>query len=400
MFSHGLIDKHSALPRHAQIEAYFRDLISTGRLMPGERIPPETDIAHTLGVSRMTVNKAILSLTRAGLFVRERGVGTFVASAPAPRGGRLIVSVPMDLAVESDQHDYYYAPIYRAMHAEAELAHHQTSLAYLPQGNFVQYQRKKPAEGWIVIAPDERHLAGLAALAAAGIPAVVVGACWPQIGAFSVIDSDNVAGAREIVRYLIGLGHERIALLYAGPEASNTQDRIVGYRQALADAAIPHVAEWEVAAESAEGLGGAVDILSTLLSEPVAQRPTAVFAAGYYLALEMLSLAERLSLAVPADLSVVGYDDPFAAQLVRPPLTTVRQPLAEMGRSAVAQLDKEWKRQAQGPVCIRIAPTLRIRGSAAMPAETSRGVVVVKSSTIVSAEASARLSREESSNAN
>lgn len=407
MLRHGLIDKQSALPRHAQIESYFRDLIATGRLAPGERIPPEIDIANTLGVSRMTVNKALLALTRAGLFVRERGVGTFVASAPAARGGRLIVSVPMDLSVESDQHDYYYAPLYRAMHAEADISHHQTTLAYLPHGDFAQYQRKKPAEGWLVIAPDERHLAGLTALAVAGTPAVIVGACWPEIGTFSTIDSDNVAGAREIVRYLAGLGHERIALLYAGPEASNTQDRISGYRQALKEAGISHRPEWEIRAESAERLGEASAQLSSLLSSPDESRPTAIFAAGYYIALETLAIAEQMGLSVPRDLSVAAYDDPFAAQLVRPPLTTVRQPLAEMGRAAVAQLDRELRRANVGPVCIRLAPTLQIRGSTAPPAagtSTMREQSVISNtlsgSNLRSSGTSAGTPREESSNAN
>ncbi|HEX5324861.1 MAG TPA: GntR family transcriptional regulator [Capsulimonadaceae bacterium] len=371
MLSHTLIDKESALPRHAQIESHFRGLIASGRLAPGERIPPETDIADTLGVSRMTVNKALLALTRAGLFVRERGVGTFVAHAPAPLTMRLNVSVPLDLSVETDQHDYYYAPLYRAMHAEADILHHHISMAYLPHGGYLEHQRKKQAEGWLLISPDERHLPSLLSLLDASIPAVIVGACWPDIAKFSTVDSDNIAGANEVVRYLRGLGHERIAFLYAGPEASNTQDRRMGYRLALKQGGLSLKADWEIRAESAERLGNAADHLRELLAKPLSQRPTAVFAAGYYLALGTLGLAEEIGLAVPSALSVVGYDDPFAAQLVRPSLTTVRQPLSEMGRAAVVELDRQLRKEAAGPCCLRFAPTLHVRGSASRPPVSS-----------------------------
>jgi DNA-binding LacI/PurR family transcriptional regulator len=367
MLSHTWIDKQSALPRHAQIESHFRDLIASGQLSPGERIPPETDIAETLGVSRMTVNKALLALTRAGLFVRERGVGTFVAVPPAPNAMHFVVAVPMDLSVETDQHDYYYAPLYRAMHAQADILYHQVSLAYLPKGEYVEYGRNKTADAWLLISPDERHLPSLQALASAGAAGVIVGACWPGIGEFSSIDSDNIQGALEVVRYLRGLGHERIALLYAGPEASNTQDRRLGYRRALQESGLEHREGWEVQADEATRLGQGAPKLHALLSRPLAQRPTAVFAAGYYLALETLGLAEEVGLAVPSALSVVGYDDPFAAQLVRPSLTTVRQPLTEMGRAAVAELNRLLKREAGGPTCLRFAPKLQVRGSAARP---------------------------------
>ncbi len=362
-----VIDKLSALPRHAQIEAQFRSLIQSGRLMPGTRIPAESEIAQTLGVSRMTVNKAILTLTREGFFQRERGLGTFVRPQPDDSGRHLTIMVPFGHSSDAAGQDYYFAPLSRAMQAEAESRHHRVSLAYLPEGRYLDYQQRRPADGFLLISPNERRLSDVRALHRAGVPVVVVGARWAEIPEVPMVDSDNVAGGAAAVRYLNSLGHERIALLYAGPESSNTQDRRTGYRQALRELGSMPRHDWEIQADSAERIGSASARLKSLLSRPVMERPTAIFAAGYYLALEVLSLAHHMRLAVPEALSVVGYDDPFAAQLTYPPLTTLRQPLAEMGQSAAALLDAQLHGEAIRNLRPLYLPELQVRGSASSP---------------------------------
>src|SRR5579871_3437857 len=75
------IDKNHPLPRHFQVRQILQERVTSGFWKAGEKIPAETDIAEALGVSKMTVNKAILALTAEGLFYREVGRGTFVAHA-------------------------------------------------------------------------------------------------------------------------------------------------------------------------------------------------------------------------------------------------------------------------------------------------------------------------------
>jgi DNA-binding LacI/PurR family transcriptional regulator len=277
--------------------------------------------------------------------------------------------VPLDHRTATDEQDCYFGPLCRAIQASAEELHHRVRLAYLPGGGYADDQGRRPADGWLLISPDRSRLGDLRALAARGVPLVVVGARWEELRGVPTVDSDNVAGAAQAVRHLTGLGHRRIALVYAGPDVSNTLDRVAGYRAALREAGVVPDPSWEVSADSAERLGAGEDVLCALLSRDPARRPTAVFAAGYYLALETLNMARDLRLPVPEALSVIGYDDPYAARLAYPPLTTVRQPLAAMGHAAVALLERHLGGEppASAPPCL-LPPELQIRGSAARPA--------------------------------
>jgi DNA-binding LacI/PurR family transcriptional regulator len=358
MFSTELrIDKTDPLPRHAQVQRILRDLVVNGRLKPGDKIPAELQIADALGVSKMTVNKALLALTADGLFVREVGRGTFVAATrdsadastdllmPVEKSAgampRIALSFPAGArnVLDSD----YYGGIYRGVAdviEEAEGGDHAVKfdLSPLAAEDYVAEDQRAPADARLIIAPRAESVESIERLWRAGRPLVVVGASWPTMGVPSV-DSDNIGGAAEAVRHLTGLGHERIALLFAEEETANTQDRMVGYRRALAAARLPHEAAWDVAAEQVWKAG---DEAKRRLRELVtAPRPvTAIFAAGYLLALEAMNAVRDAGLRVPEDVSVVGFDDPLGAHLVYPALTTVRQPLYEMGRRAADRLLK------------------------------------------------------------
>jgi DNA-binding LacI/PurR family transcriptional regulator len=102
--------------------------------------------------------------------------------------------------------------------------------------------------------------------------------------------------------------------------------------------------------------------LASLLSGP--NPVTAIFAAGHYLALEAKNVVREAGLRVPEDVSVVGYDDPISAQLVYPPLTTIRQPLFEMGRRAGERLLRLVRGEEQRAVIREVLPAqLMVRRS-------------------------------------
>jgi LacI family transcriptional regulator len=145
------------------------------------------------------------------------------------------------------------------------------------------------------------------------------------------IDSDNLRGARLATEHLIGLGHRRIAMLTGRPDLQSAHLREQGYRQALeaAGAAIDErliqdgAYDPEVSAESAR----------RLLTE--ADRPTGIFAANDVSAIATVEVAAELGLRVPEDVSVVGFDNIPESVLCTPPLTTIRQPIREMGQHAI-----------------------------------------------------------------
>jgi LacI family transcriptional regulator len=150
----------------------------------------------------------------------------------------------------------------------------------------------------------------------------------------AVVDTDNLGGARMATEHLIGLGHRRIAHVRGRTDLVSAQQREEGYRAALDTAGIAFDPTLIVdggyrAAESTEAA-------AALLARP--DRPTAVFAANDVTALEVVRVAETSGLRVPDDLSVIGFDDVPAAAASRPGLTTIRQPLLDMGTSAVRLL--------------------------------------------------------------
>lgn len=147
----------------------------------------------------------------------------------------------------------------------------------------------------------------------------------------AVIDTDNFGGGRMATEHLIGLGHRRIAHLRGRTDLASAQQREAGYRDALAAAGIA-VDEHLILD------GGYRAATTTAAAEAMLTRedhPTAVFAANDVTALEVIRVATARGLRVPDDLSVVGFDDLPSAGASRPGLTTIRQPLLEMGASAV-----------------------------------------------------------------
>jgi len=188
---------------------------------------------------------------------------------------------------------------------------------------------------------------------------------------------DDFAGAYDAARHLVELGHRRFAIMsldmapepYRGRVDANrlqaasyivTRKRLEGYLKALAEAG---VAEGDIAIfEDCENTPDSTqDLARRYLAGP--GRPTAVLAMSDQMALGVLSAALDLGIAVPQGLSVVGFDDVAHTAHTSPPLTTVRQPLAEKGRRA-AELLLEG---ANGPHRIMLEPELVVRGSTAPP---------------------------------
>jgi len=163
---------------------------------------------------------------------------------------------------------------------------------------------------------------------------VVVGASFDHDHVHS-IDTDNVDLAAQAVQHLAALGHRRIAYVGGGAEVSNNVDRWQGFSEAMGRAGliatenVLRVPGWKLS-------DGDRARLVTMLKSP--NRPTAIFAAGYYFALDLYSVARELDLDIPGDLSVIGVDDPPSAQFLSPRLTTLRQPLLDMGRLAAESL--------------------------------------------------------------
>ena len=150
------------------------------------------------------------------------------------------------------------------------------------------------------------------------------------------VDLDNFAGAREATRHLIELGHTRIAFIAGPADHPDAFERERGYHQALADAGLEPAPELVVCADFMES--GGVLAINHLLESGVAF--TAVFASNDQMAYGARLALYRRNIRVPEDISLVGYDDLPNSTYSMPPLTTVRQPVYEIGRLAAQAMLK------------------------------------------------------------
>ncbi|MFI6867626.1 LacI family DNA-binding transcriptional regulator [Nocardia sp. NPDC050406] len=167
---------------------------------------------------------------------------------------------------------------------------------------------------------------------------------------------DSVAGARAAVAHLIDHGHRRIACL-SGPHVSTAEDRVQGYRNALAEAGLP---EGTIVRTDFGGSAG-YRALAELTTGP--DPATAVFVTSDLQAMGMLRAAYDAGLRVPDDLAVVAFDGIEYARYTRPGLTTMVQPTRRMGELAVTLLLEQIASRAPDPGVIRLAAELRTRGS-------------------------------------
>jgi LacI family transcriptional regulator len=215
--------------------------------------------------------------------------------------------------------------------------------------------------GVVVLAPrtDEKALSELKRLS---VPAVLL-AYRPQDPELSFVDLENRRGSRILVEHLLAKGHRRLAFINGLSSLSaNARDRRDGYLDALRDAGLeadPELMYEDPAFSPVAAAAAAV----RFMDRPVARRPTAIFCATDMMARWVIEALQRLSLRVPEDVAVAGFDDNPDVALVEPALTTIRFPFFEAGQRAGEAL---WRLAAgePGPVRILLEPTLVPRASA------------------------------------
>lgn len=218
-------------------------------------------------------------------------------------------------------------------------------------------------DGTLLILPSETK-AELRQLQQRGAPFVVIDPSHPLDEGIPVVAAANWSGARVATEHLISLGHRRIGLITGTRDGCASVDRTAGYYSALLAASLPMSPE--LVREGNFCLEGGTEAAEALLNLP--DPPTAIFALNDNMAIGVLRTAHERGLQVPRDLSVVGFDDIDIASVAIPPLTTVAQPLQEMGRLAVTLLYRQIDGQALEAQRVELSTRLVVRDSTAPPA--------------------------------
>lgn len=168
-----------------------------------------------------------------------------------------------------------------------------------------------------------------------GFPAVLIDDQKPPTST-PWVGTDNYHGGQLATRHLVNLGHRRIAHIQGPLKHLCSHERFQGYHDVLTEVGI--AVDSRLVLESDFSARGGRMAASKLFALPVEERPTAIFAASDQIAYGVMAAAEEFDLHIPRDIALVGFDDISSAAHVRPPLTTIRQPFAEMGQHGIELL--------------------------------------------------------------
>jgi LacI family xylobiose transport system transcriptional regulator len=326
-----------------------------------------THIARSAEVSPSTVSKVLNGRSGVSAETRarvEQALRTHGYSPPAERHRQPFIELVFE-RVESVFAIEIIRGVQRAAVARGlSLVLSETGNRHTPGPEWLdQVLRRRPAG--VVLVFSDLPTSAKERLALRGIPFVVLDPAGDPAPDVPSVGSANWSGGVQAARHLIELGHRSIAVIGGPNDMMCSRARVSGFRAALDEAGVPFredALRWGNFARE-DGLAFGRELLQ------LPDRPTAVFAGNDLMALGVLEAARMLGLSVPRDVSVVGYDDLEIAHWSGPPLTTVRQPLAEMGEQA-ALLALDAQDGALRAARVDLATSLVVRESTAPPPRT------------------------------
>jgi DNA-binding LacI/PurR family transcriptional regulator len=368
--------KSAAVLRREQITAELASRLDKGVYPEGSFLPPERQLAEEFGVSRPTLRKSLAPLLKAGRLVNQQGVGTRVgskgvdaSSAPTVRDGWRIIALLLPDVTNRFYIELTEAVEYHALQRGYQLllcnSRHQLAV----EETHLRQLAQRRVDG--VILAHDPHLAfptAMALLREAGIPFVHLFSS-PAHALADTVMVDERDGAAQVMRYLFSLGHRYIA--FCQPVAGeNPHPRERAYRELMARQQCPVLPHFVLSYRDLEDAACAAALERVLETRPA---PTAFFAGNDRVALVLLKHLSMMGIEVPAEVSVVGFDNLRFTEHLPVPLTTVDQPKREMGRRAVELLvERMESKQDLAPRTEVFRPHLVIRSSCAIAPQHER----------------------------
>lgn len=343
-----------------------------GRSSPGEgadpgrpRPPAMSDVAALAGVSHQTVSRVLNGHPSVLPATRQRVLAAIAELGYRPnRAARALVTRRTGTVGVLASGSELFGPTSALVSVEraAREAGLYVSVGTLPRwdaadvAGVLEHFMDEGVDGVVVIAGHDEAVVAVRAFGAP-VPVVMVGPRSRTAGVHTVA-VDQYGGARLAVRHLLDLGHREVVHLAGPTDWVDARARIDGWRDELtaaglaADALIP--CDWSAERGYEEGRRMVAGTL-----------PTAVFAANDQLALGLLHAFAEAGVAVPADVSVVGFDDIAGSSHFFPPLTTVRQEFGDLGRRCLELLVAAIA--GQEAASAMVAPHLVVRDSSGPP---------------------------------
>jgi GntR family transcriptional regulator of arabinose operon len=329
-----IIDRNSPIPQYFQLQTWLIEQIDQGIFKPNDKIPTEEEISRVTGLARATIRQAIQNLVNMGYLVRRRRLGTFVLERTEDSEKITIIGV-----LVPDIRSGYAPELARGAGDEAAKEKHSIILCNTDdsyaQADFHANRLIELSVSGVIFVPtaasDDKNRIIVDKFLRNNIP-VVLADRYISSSDVDYVTTNNFDGAYELTEYLINRGHVNIAITLSDLVSTERQ-RLEGYKKALMDHRIPIDQSFiftnsdpfseERCAENARLILTRCDTFSAL------------FAGHDRIAYVIQSVAKDLGIHIPEDLSLVGYDDLNIMNPPPLPLTTMHQPIYEMGQESM-----------------------------------------------------------------
>lgn len=354
-------------PKYRQIHDALKGAILTGEYPRGARLPSESELLKCFGASRLTVNRALRELQLSGFIERRAGSGSYVS------GNGLKEGFTFGLLIPGLGNTEIFEPVCRGM-AQAELPEHHVLLwGKSPDDpESVEQMARDWCKQWIArkvsgvfFAPLE-HVADKDVVNSrireifrdAGVPVVLIDrdfVSFPDRSNYDLVSIDNRRAGCVLTNHLLSTGCKRVIFISRVWPAPSCIARSIGYRDAL----LASHAEFQ------SGFVRHVDPSEETAIRRIIEeiRPDGIVCSNDYLAAHVMRVVQSMSLEVPDDIKLAGFDDVKYATLLPVPLTTIRQPCHEIGASAIAVMVQRLMHPDQTPCHVLLNFELIVRAS-------------------------------------
>jgi DNA-binding LacI/PurR family transcriptional regulator len=352
-----MIERKSDVYITEQVALFIEDSINKGNLEEGSILPSERRLCEIYKVSRITVRSALEILRERGLIEKHHGIGNIISSYKNRTIPKTRLIACLTFPSKTFTH-YIVSGICKYVeNTDSQIVMLDTTFNIHKERKAIKDMSKKVV-GFIIIPCESKfNLDIYTELASRKFPVVFVDHYHPGIK-ISSVTTDNRQGGYLAAKHLISLGIRRLVFL-SPPLNTALKNRLEGFMQAL-DA---HKIKPLLVRHSGSVPEPGVELIKKLRDEKILHKIEGIFAGNDVTAAQIMQELKKDGFRFPEDINIVGFDDIEIARYLTPPLTTIRQPLFEMGYQAAKLLNEMIEGKSERYQEIRLKPEIIIRGS-------------------------------------
>ncbi|MBM7540936.1 MULTISPECIES: GntR family transcriptional regulator [Amphibacillus] len=327
--------------KYSIVKQAIKSKILDGTFQPHQKISSESELMKQFNVSRHTVRLAIGELVNQGWLYREQGAGTFCADRSKEENGQVPQNQKNIAIITTYISDYIFPSIIRG--AESYLSQNGYHVSLFSTNNDHENERRflekiltQHFDG-VIVEPTKSAISNpninyYLNLERQNIPYIMINAYYDELEPLSITVNDELGGLKQ-TEHLIELGHENIVGFFKNDDGQGAK-RMKGYLKAHRKHSLPINPNNIVTYRTEDKYHKPIEELEKLLALPEKERPTGLVCYNDELAITLLDVLRKRELQIPKDISIVGFDDSFLAEVSEVKLTTIKHPQSELGKKA------------------------------------------------------------------